>query len=434
MEHGRLVRWGIFLSAFLMLSALNLQGQSLQSTSASFAEQTSYVQFPGKDFIYYFCGIKGHQSGSLTASSSGGSVTFSWEKFDPVTGMFNFYSNETGVSSSVTGLANGCYRVSFRENGVDYIFRAWIMNAWIEVTTSVSESNCQYFKLEGNASGSDYSYYDLSSKELLILNPGYKYIWFSENKPISTEQHPVIINPPAVNTDYRLEITDRAGCMQSAMVTYQSIVAKAKFSWTTDQKSNPQFSIPEAPLEVKFVNESENGDPDKFEWLLLKEKSQIEREAAAGGAVDSIMERIYLPDAEYTYENTGSYKVKLVAAKQSPGFTCRDTFYLKDYIVIDTSLVKVAPVFTPNGDGVNDVLTIQTRSLESLDFQVFNRWGKIVHKFSKGGYIPEDAELAAWDGKVNNKPATPGVYFYVADAKGRDGERRRKKGFVQLIW
>jgi len=434
MEHGRIVSKGIFMSIFLLLSVINLNGQSLGSTSASFAEPTAYPQFPGKDFIYYFCGTNGHQNGSLKAMSSSLPVTFTWEKYNPVAGSFSFYSNETGLSSVLTGLSNGCYRVSFRENGVDYLFRAWIMNTWIEPSTSISDSNCQSFRLNGNAEGPGYTYYDLLSKELLSLNPGYKYIWLSENKQVATVQNPVISNPPARNTDYRLEVTDRAGCMQFAQVTYQSIVAKAKFSWTTDQKSKPSFTLPEAPLEVKFINESENGDPDKFEWLLLKEKSQIESEGSAGGEIDSIMERIYLQNAEYTYENTGRYKVKLVAAKQSPGFTCRDTFYLKDYIVIDTSLVKIAPAFTPNGDGVNDILIIQTRSLESLEFLVFNRWGKTVHKFSKSGFIPEDAELAAWDGKINNKMATPGVYFYVADAKGRDGERRRKKGFVQLIW
>ena len=146
------------------------------------------------------------------------------------------------------------------------------------------------------------------------------------------------------------------------------------------------------------------------------------------------MERIYLENPVYTYENSGKYMVKLVAAKQTAGFTCRDTFYLKEYIVIDTSLVKVAPAFTPNGDGINDVMTVKTRSLESLEFQVFNRWGRIVHRFSKSGFIPANSELAAWDGKVNGKLATPGVYFYVADALGRDGVRRRKKGFVEMIW
>lgn len=434
MEQVRIVIRGVFLFLFLLLSVKFVAGQSLVSTSASFAEQTSYPVFSGKDFIYYFCGTSGHQNGSLKASSSGSQVTFTWEKFNPVSGSFSFFSNETGASSVLTGLDNGCYRVSFRENGVDRLFRAWVMNGWAEPTAAIAESNCQYLKLQGDATGSNYVYYDLSSRQAVILDHGYKYIWYTDNIPVVTIQNPIIYNPPTKNSVYRLEVTDRAGCMQSSQVTYQSIVTKAKFSWKANQESNPQFTNQEAPLEVKFTNESENGDPDKYEWFLFKDKSQIEQEGSVGGKVDSIMEKIYEVSPVYTYENSGRYKVKLVSAKQSTGYTCRDTFYLQDYIVIDSSLVKIAPAFTPNGDGVNDVLTILTRSLESLDFQVFNRWGRIVHKFSKTGYIPADSELAAWDGKINNKLASPGVYFYVVDAKGRDGERRRKKGFVQMIW
>ena len=434
MEHIRIVRWKICISLFLLLSVEFVAGQSLVSTSASFAEQTVYPVFTGKDFIYYFCGANGQQNGALKATSSGTQVTFTWDKFNPTTGSFSFFTNETANSSILTGLANGCYRVSFRENGVDYIFRAWIMNGWVETTATISESNCQSIKLQGTATGSNYTYYDLSSRQPVIINAGYKYVWYSDNTPLGTTQNPIINHPPTKNTVYRVEVTDRAGCMQSSQVSYQSIVTKAKFSWKANQSTNPQFTTPEAPLEVKFTNESENGDPDKFEWLLYKEKSQIEQEGSAGGKIDSIMARIYEVSPVYTYENSGRYKVKLVSAKQSAGYTCRDTSYLKDYIVIDTSLVKVSPAFTPNGDGVNDELIIQTRSLESLDFQVFNRWGRIVHKFSKSGYIPADSELAAWDGKVNGKPASAGVYFYVVDAKGRDGVRRRKKGFVEMIW
>jgi len=434
MEHVRIIRWGIFISIFLLSSVKFVAGQSLVSTSASLAEQTSYPVFSGKDFIYYFCGTNGHQSGTLKAVSLGSSVTFSWEKFNPVSGAFSFYSNETGASSILTGLADGCYRVGFRENGVDYQFRAWIMNGWTESTAAISESNCQYLKLHGGVTGSNYVYYDLSSRQPVTLEQGYKYIWYNDNILVSTIQNPTIYSPPTKNSVYRLEVTDRAGCMQSNQVAYESIVTKAKFSWKANQESVPHFTIPEAPLEVKFTNESENGDPDKFEWFFFKGKSKIEEEGSVGGKIDSIMLKIYEVSPVYTYENSGKYKVKLVSAKQSAGYTCRDTFYLKDYIEIDSSLVKVAPAFTPNGDGVNDVLIIQTRSLESLDFQVFNRWGRIVHKFSKSGYIPADSELAAWDGKVNGKLATPGVYFYVVDAQGRDGERRRKKGFIQMIW
>ncbi len=435
MKHVRIVRLGFFLSLFFLFSAKFVAGQSLVAPLASFAEQTSYPVFAGKDFIYYFCGTDGHQSGALKANSAGSQVTFIWEKFNPVSGTFSFFTNETGATSTLAALDNGCYRVSFRENGVDYLFRAWIMNGWIGATAEISESNCQFLKLQGVATGSNYVYYDLSTTQPVSINPGYKYIWSNENVPVSTIQNPVIYSPPTKNSVYRLEITDRAGCMQSSQVTYESIVTKAKFSWKANQELSSQFTIPEAPLEVKFTNESENGDADKFEWFLYKDKAILDKEGSAGTKFDTTyLAQIYEASPVYTYENSGKYKVKLVSAKQSAGYTCRDTFYLKDYIVVDTSLVKVAPAFTPNGDGVNDVLTIQTRSLESLDFQVFNRWGRIVHKFNKSGYIPADSELAAWDGKVNGKLATPGVYFYVVDAVGRDGERRRKKGFVQMIW
>jgi len=435
MEQVRIVRLGIFLSMFLLIPTKFVAGQSLVSPSASFAEQTSYPVFAGKDFIYYFCGTNGHQNGTLKATSAGSLVTFTWEKFNPGSGAFSFFSNETGTFSALTGLDNGCYRVSFRDNGIDYVYRAWIMNGWIEVTAAISESNCQSFKLLGNATGSNYLFYDLSTLQPVAINPGYKYIWSSENATVATIQNPEIYNPPTKNSIYTLEITDRGGCMQSSQVTYESIVTKAKFSWKANQQLTSSFTIPEAPLEVKFTNESENGDRDKFEWFLYKDKAILDKEGSGGVKFDTTyLAQIYDVSPVYTYENSGKYKVKLVSAKQSAGFTCRDTFYLQDYIVVDTSLVKVAPAFTPNGDGVNDVLTIQTRSLESLDFQVFNRWGRIVHQYNKSGYIPADSELAAWDGKVNGKLATPGVYFYVVNAIGRDGVRRRKKGFVEMIW
>lgn len=435
MKHVRIVRLGFFLSLFLLFSVKFAAGQSLVAPSASFAEPTSYPVFAGKDFIYYFCGADGHQSGALKANSAGSQVTFTWDKFNPTTGTFSFFTNETAMSSTLSALGNGCYRVSFRENGVDYLYRAWIMNGWIDATAAVSESNCQFLKLQGSATGSNYVYYDLSTNQSVTINPGYKYIWSSENSPVSTIQNPVIYSPPTKNSIYSLEVTDRAGCMQSSQVTYESIVTKAKFSWKADQELSSQFTIPEAPVEVKFTNESENGDADKFEWFLYKDKAILDKQGSSGAKFDTTyLAQIYDVSPVYTYENSGKYKVKLVSARQSAGYTCRDTFYLKDYIVVDTSLVKVAPAFTPNGDGINDVLTIQTRSLQSLDFQVFNRWGRIVHKFNKSGYIPSDSELAAWDGKVNGKLATPGVYFYVVDAVGRDGERRRKKGFVQMIW
>jgi gliding motility-associated-like protein len=223
--------------------------------------------------------------------------------------------------------------------------------------------------------------------------------------------------------------------MRSAEVNYTSPIPKAYFTWSTPQKNDAQYVFPQAPANIDFKNQSENSDPGKYEWYLFKDKAIIESMGGGGTTpIDSIQSVLYDDNPLYTYELSGKYKVKLVAQKTLQGLTCRDTFYLPEAIIVDTSLVKVIPVFTPNGDGVNDKLIIKTRSLETLEFTVLNRWGKVVHQFSSNNFLPDDSEIAAWDGRVNGNLCSPGVYFYVIDAQGRDGVRRRSKGFVQMIW
>ena len=384
--------------------------------------------------IYYFCTQQGQQIAELQAASAGSVVTFNWTKYNSATGSFDAYATENGASSVIQNLADGCYQVSFTEGGNNYSFRAWVFNSWLQVTAAVTASTCTSFHLESTVTGSTFIYYDITSNQQLVLAPNDTYAWYEGETRLATQASFTTYDVPAQNTDYRVEVTNRARCAATSTVTYQSVVPEAKFSWTTSQKSDPQYSNPQAPLEVQFNNESLNADNDKFEWFLFRDISAIREEAStATEPVDSIMEVLTDMNPVYTYENSGRYMVKLVAAKENPNFTCRDTFYLSDYIVVDTSLVMVPPVFTPNGDGMNDVLKIKTRSLESLDFQILNRWGRTVHHFKKSGYIPEDSELAAWDGKIGGKPASAGVYFYVVDAVGRDGTRRKRKGFIHLL-
>lgn len=354
----------LFILIVLFSFVKSVIGQSLTAPESDFTEQTNYPVFTGKDNIYFFCGSNGESNGVLNVTASGNSVLFTWEKYNPDGGVFEFYFSELGVTSSISGLGNGCYRIRFTDNGVDYLYRAWVMNSWMSVEAKITESNCQYFTLSSSASGSDYSYHDLSSSQLVTLSPLYKYQWYLDAQLVSSNSNPTIYNPPTKNSTYELVVTDRAGCSQKITVSYFSIVTKAAFSWKGNQTMDAQYSNYEAPLEVLFTNESENGDPDKYEWFLYKDKSEIENEGGVGGVIDSIMQRLYVQDPVYTYENSGKYKVKLVSAKQSTDYTCRDTFYLKNYIVVDTSLVKVTPVVTPNGDGINDVVIVKTRSRE----------------------------------------------------------------------
>lgn len=423
----------VLLVAFVVVQSMDSTAQSLAANGSVFRENTVYPVFPVNDPIFYFCATEGSAVASLTASSAGSLVNFTWEKFDPVSVKFLPLTSETGTTSTRSQLTDGCYRVSFTESGTSRQYRAWVFNSWIRPAASIAESTCTTLKLAGSVAGPAYQYWDLSNGKTVPLGSGYTYRWIADNKLVSQAQNPFIQSPPSKNTTYRIEVTDRSGCMKSAEVSYLSPIPVAKFSWTTPQKNDPQFVFPQAPADIDFKNESENSDADKYEWYLFKDTKALDALGKGAAPEDSFLTVMYDTNPLYTYEMSGRYKVKLIAGKTVQSLTCRDTFYLPDFIVVDTSLVRVAPAFTPNGDGINDMLVIKTRSLESLDFTVLNRWGKVVHHYSAGYFLPADAEIAAWDGKVNGNYCPSGVYFYVVDAKGRDGVRRKTKGFVELI-
>jgi gliding motility-associated-like protein len=74
--------------------------------------------------------------------------------------------------------------------------------------------------------------------------------------------------------------------------------------------------------------------------------------------------------------------------------------------------VEVPNVFTPNGDGQNDVFTPDTDAFlgPCTDMEVFNRWGEGVF-VSQGNNI-------TWDGRnYSGEPCTAGTYFYVIKVK-----------------
>ena len=115
----------------------------------------------------------------------------------------------------------------------------------------------------------------------------------------------------------------------------------------------------------------------------------------------------------------------LIAENEVAG--CRDTTRAY-YVNVVESLVDVPNVFTPNGDGKNDVFMVQALSVENFHGVILNRWGRKVYEWSdsQGG----------WDGRINGKYATPGTYYYIITAKGRernDPPEYVKKGALMLI-
>ena len=124
-----------------------------------------------------------------------------------------------------------------------------------------------------------------------------------------------------------------------------------------------------------------------------------------------------------TYNAPGTYTVMLLASKGS----CLDTVWKTIKVEIPSKL-EVPNVFTPNGDGSNDVFFLKTANLSDITASIFDRWGnKVYETTSQSGNI-------AWDGKnPQGKECPSGVYFYTIKASGKDGTSYNTKGNVTLF-
>jgi gliding motility-associated-like protein len=82
-----------------------------------------------------------------------------------------------------------------------------------------------------------------------------------------------------------------------------------------------------------------------------------------------------------------------------------DDIQLKQCDVCPPEPAYVPDVFTPNGDGVNDQLSVFLENAVSFTLSVFNRWGKPV--------FSSDALTQRWDGNMAGSPCETGHYTWI---------------------
>jgi len=91
-------------------------------------------------------------------------------------------------------------------------------------------------------------------------------------------------------------------------------------------------------------------------------------------------------------------------------------------------------VFTPNGDGKNDVFRPKTTStVLRTRIQVFNRWGRKVYESDQDPYINWTGG-AAGEGNTNGL-VSGGIYYYLAEVQFADAAttRRTFRGWVEVV-
>ncbi len=195
--------------------------------------------------------------------------------------------------------------------------------------------------------------------------------------------------------NYTVMITDVNGCTKLQVVNV-TIMTKPK----AVASGNPTTG--QVPLNVIFTNGSTGGV--SYSWNF-----------GDGNSSNSM-------NSSNTYTNGGTYTVMMIVTAANG---CKDTAYIT-VIADGFSEIIVPNVFSPNGDGYNEVFSINSIGLKDLYVEIYDRWGLKMSDFS--------SLTGGWDGKsASGKDAPEGTYYYVLKAHGNDNKEYDLKGYLMLM-
>ncbi len=434
--------FGVIFTLIVCQSVLNAQISAPASNYSAMTEYTSHSQ----DDIFIFYSNSQSNVGELVATSPDGTLgwDFIWTKWDPNTGRFSIAQHtDLGLGeSTISNLVDGRYQVTIEKDGVSESFIAWVFNRSKDIKPSLvfETKDCDGVVFVSALPVQVHRYPDIkpdvaNTSNVLSVKMPVTFSFQRENVELTNLSLDDYTGLPKQFFDggafdgeakYTMIVTDVCGFKYvSDTVESETYVVDPSFILTPENG--------EAPLAVEFEIENSNRGA-VYEWYLYDDITRI---GEATDVRDSLLGNITFGlTNSYVYEHPGEYGVKVIAIS-SGDMNCR---YISDVktISVEASLFRVPNVFTPNGDGINDEFKIELYSVKSYSVKILNRWGRLVYEFEESDVPPgleKKRSSKGWDGKINGKLASPGTYFYVIEAEGREieGKRYTEKGSLTLL-
>jgi len=419
----------------------------ITSVTADYLDSLSYPVKAGKDPLFVFYQInRVPKAGMLSATLPGSdNYNFEWNRYNPSTGAFDILAGaETGKQfSTISDLVDGGFQVSISDgNGFDTSMIAWVMLDNLRAETEKTADGllkpnkyyCEFLVISGFVTPDTMVYYDPVSNVMLQLPVDYKFKWTSDNTDLRIPNDSTILGPnisylpPIEDSWYILTATDEMGMIEIDSVLYESIQTKAEFTVqyydkvndTLDSELTGQWSSSEGSLDamltVNFTNKSKNGA--SYEWVYLDTLGGIKQNETTYDVADEV---------EFTYVRADEYYYPYMVSVSEAG--CIDTFRLEEPIFVVPSVLDIPNVFSPNGDGTNDMFVFKHQSLKSCRVTIVDRTGKVVYKRE----IDDIYDWDGWDGNVRNsdRRAPQGQYYYVIEATGYDGIEYKDPNIIE---
>ena len=185
---------------------------------------------------------------------------------------------------------------------------------------------------------------------------------------------------------------------ENVTTTKNEVVEELKVSIRSNVKRG------KAPLDVEFGTD---GDVVSYLWDFGDNTSISSEESPY-----------------HTFKKPGTYKVTLTAIDKNanPKISYQLIEVEKNKI---SKLEEIQNVFSPNGDGINDIIKVEGENISKFHASVLDSKGNLIYEWNSiDGF---------WDGRDNNNNILPkGTYYLVVTATGEDGEQHIPKKSIQL--
>src|SRR6185295_5123279 len=232
---------------------------------------------------------------------------------------------------------------------------------------------------------------DSGDSSLLHAEPSDSVQWYRDNAVISGANHPDF--RVTRSGDYYAMLFNQEGC-SIATATQKIIIDDPKPGITYPL----QYAVLDLPLELEARN---FGDT-----VLWNPPTWLNTPTSYTPIFDGLSDQLY------------TIEIKTVS-----GCVTVDTQFVKTVRQVE---ILVPTAFTPNNDGLNDILRPTLMGVKELRFfRIFNRWGQMI--------FDTKTEHTGWDGTVKGSPMPSQVVVWMMEGVGVDNTIYRRKGTSVLV-